>query len=65
MSCRHVHDFIRGATIALPHAILNQPVEREGWDILHPNQKAVRLILRHVEALDALKIKRKRTVAAH
>jgi hypothetical protein len=60
MNCLHVHDFIKGTTIALPRANLSQPVDRERWDIFHPNQEAAELVLRHV---DALKIKRKRKVA--
>jgi hypothetical protein len=64
VNCLHVHDFIKGTTIVLPRGNVGQSVVGEGWDILHSNQEAAELVSRHVEALDALTLKRKRKVAA-
>jgi len=61
MKCRHVHDFIKGTTIALP-----APVQSPGhgeFDILRANPKAARVVSAHVAALKALRHPRIRSAA--
>lgn len=54
MGCVHVHDFIRGTTITLPRAALEQSIGQEVWDILRPNEQASELFARHVQTLETL-----------
>lgn len=65
MSCSHVHDFIKGTTIALPRAVVSQSPDREVFDILRPSSKAAVLVSQHTETLNRLSINRKPKDALH
>ena len=64
MICSHLYDFVSGATIALPHPTNGKPSEHHQWDIVRPNESAEQMVLRHLETLKALKIKKSKTQKA-
>lgn len=58
MTCTHIHDFIRGTTLALPRPGIGKSIRSSQWDIVRPNQNTQRLVSRHLKALEALKARK-------
>lgn len=65
MICFHVHDFIRGTKIALPRPVKGRPNRSFQWDIVRPNKGAERIVLCHLEALEACKAPGKLKITKH
>ena len=57
--------FITDSLFKLPRAGIGRPGEREVWDILRPNRKAIELVSTHMEALQAFNIMQKPGVAVY
>lgn len=65
MACSYIHDFISGTKIALPRPTGRDANQSFQWDIVRQNESAGRMVLRHLEALEALRARRRPNPTKH
>lgn len=65
MICSHVHDFIRGTTIALRRPRAGKSLRPSQWDIVRPNESADQMVSRHLKALEAIQAPGRPKITKH